>query len=150
MASRKMLLWQIYLYLVCLVAAITFIIVAGNGLWGVVGMAWPRLTVNEREFKTIASFEHYRRDRPELTRERPTRVVGEEQPRPQEIVDETELRRRWEDEKQLILDAERRSGMREFIRTWVWLIIVIPVYFFHWRSARNVREEEDTEKPAAN
>jgi hypothetical protein len=39
MNSRKMLLLQIYLYLICLVDVVAFLVVVGNGLWGVVQMA---------------------------------------------------------------------------------------------------------------
>jgi hypothetical protein len=131
MTSRKLLLLQIYLYLVCLVAAVTFLFVVGNGLWGVVGIALPRLTVNEHDYKIVSSFEYYKHARPKMERAPQEKEI--------EPVDDAELRRRWEEEKQLILDAEQRGGLREFVRMWVWMIILVPIYVFHWRAAKRLK-----------
>ena len=138
MTSRKYLLLQIYFYLICLVVAVVVLIVVGNGLWGAVSMAFPRLTMNDRDYKAISSFEHYRANQPKRAE-----FQQETEQRP---VDQTELRRRWEEEKQLLIDTERRSGLREFIRMWVWIIIVVPIYFIHWRAAKKLKDP--TPQPA--
>jgi len=135
MKSRKFLLLQIYLYLICLVAAVTFLITAGNGLWGVVSIALPRLTIDEYDYKVVSSFEHYKYAPPKMER-----ALQETKVKP---VDDAELRRRWEEEKRLILDAEQRGGLREFIRMWVWMVIVVPIYIFHWRAARRLKDTVD-------
>lgn len=134
MTSRKLLLLQIYLYLVCLVAAVTFLFVVGNGLWGVVGIVLPRLTINEYDYKIVSSFEHYKHGRPKMERAPQETEI--------ETVDDTELRRRWEEEKRLILDAEQRGGLREFIRMWVWMVILVPIYIFHWRAAKRLKDPD--------
>jgi len=136
MSPRKLLLLQIYLYLICLVTAITFLIVVGNGLWGVVGMVLPRLTISQDDYKTISSFEHYKNSRARLDRPQEISKTGQ--------IDETELRLRWEEEKLLVLDSERRIGLREFIRMWVWIVLVVPIYLFHWRAARRLKDETET------
>jgi hypothetical protein len=114
MSSRKLLLRQIYLYLICLVSAVIFLFVVGNGLWGVVEMAMPQLTISEYDYKIVSSYEHFKTSRPKTDRAHLAAEI--------EVVDEDELRRRYEDERRLILDAERRGGLREFVRMWVWTI----------------------------
>jgi len=132
MIPRKFLLLQIYLYLICLVAAVTFLFVVGNGLWGVVSIALPRLTIDEYDYKVVSSFEHYKYARP--------KVVRPDEDTEIDSVDDVELHRRWEEEKQLILGAERRGGLREFVRMFVWMVIIVPIYIFHWRAARKLKD----------
>jgi hypothetical protein len=55
MNSRKMLLLQIYLFLICQVAVVAFTVIVGNGLWGVVQMAAPRLTISDYDYKVVSS-----------------------------------------------------------------------------------------------
>ncbi len=135
MSSRKLFLHQIYLYLVCLVSAVIFLFVVGNGLWGVVEMAIPKLTISEYDYKIVSSYEHFKTSRPKTDRAHPAAEI--------EVVDEDELRRRYEEERRLILDAERRGGLREFVRMWVWMIILVPIYLFHWRTARKLKPESE-------
>jgi hypothetical protein len=133
MSSRRLLLQQIYLYLICLASVIVFLFVVGNGLWGVVQLALPHLTISEYDYKIVSSFEHYKTSRPKMDPARPGMEF--------EVVDDAELRRRYEDERELILGAERRGGLREFVRMWVWMIVIVPVYFFHWRVARKIKSD---------
>ncbi|MFC1476059.1 hypothetical protein ACFLQW_03555 [Candidatus Zixiibacteriota bacterium] len=133
MSSKKLLLRQIYLYLICLVSVVAFLVIGGDGLWGVVEMASPQLTISEYDYKIVSSYEHFKTAWPKMDRVHPGAEI--------EIVDDDELRRKYEDERRLILDAERRHGLREFIRMWVWMIIIVPIYLFHWRTARRLKSE---------
>jgi len=140
MNSRKTVLLQIYLYLICLAAVIAFLFVVGNGLWGIVQISLPRLTIDEHDYKIISSFEYYKTARPLIERGSPDAQ--------NEAVGEEELRQRYEEQRRLILDAERRGGLREFVRMWVWLITVVPIYLFHWRTARRLKEDRPIADPA--
>ncbi len=143
MISKKHLLLQIYLYLICLVAVVTSIVLLGNGLWGLVRVAAPQLTISENEYKSVASFEYYRRSGlPQKTIRAPK--IPSDSLGVDLAENEAALRKYWEEERQLILDGERRGGLREFVRMWVWLIVVAPIYLFHWRAVRRLRDEESS------
>jgi len=132
MASRRIVLLQVYLYLVCLVTVIAFVIAAAAMIWGGVQIALPKLTIYEQEYKKISSFEYYKDSRPE----RKT-VEADSTAAP---IGDDRLRRLWEEEKQLTLDAERRAGLRQVIQAGIWVVIVVPLYLLHWRAARKLKD----------
>jgi hypothetical protein len=132
MASRRIVLLQVYLYLVCLVTVIAFVIASAAMIWGGFRMALPRLALREHDYKIISSFEYYKNSRHEA------RVSEKETP--VEPLSQDELRRLWEEEKRLTVDAEQRGGLSQLIQAGIWVVIVVPIYFFHWRAARRLKE----------
>lgn len=135
MASRRIVLLQVYLYLVCLVTVIAFVIATAAMVWGGFRMAFPKLTIYENDYKAISSFEYYKHSRPSKAR-------GEQDSTAVSASDD-ELRRLWEDEKRLTLDAERRGGLRQVVQAGIWVVIVAPIYIFHWRAARKLKDTPD-------
>jgi hypothetical protein len=118
---------QVYAYAVCAASLIIGIIFFSVGIYGIVKIAAPELTVSQREWKDIATFQSFKTEW-EMSESAP------------ELTDE-ELRVRWEDKRQIAIMGEKRQGAQNLINMIIAFAVIVPAFFLHWRLARSQREE---------
>jgi hypothetical protein len=127
-AMKKEIAKQIYAYCVCAVAMLVGIIFIVNGIYGIVKIAAPELTISQYSWSNIATFQSFKTE-------------WEKNKESLQLTDE-ELKVRWEDKRAVALMGEKREGTQNLVNMLIAVVIVAPVFFVHWRLARGRKEEE--------
>lgn len=124
---KKDLILRIYAYAVCAILLFVGLIFVIEGTGGIVKIAAPALTMNQRDWAPIASFQSFKTDW-EKTEGAP------------ELTDD-ELRVRWQDKRQVALMTEKRRGGQSLIHMLIGFVWLTPLFIIHWRLARRLRPE---------
>lgn len=118
--QRKILVREIYFYIVCLIALIIFIVgLTGLG-GGIVNYIKPSTYVTKANIMP-----GYREQYRDLTEE--------------------ELNAMADQEIQSSIDNERGYALRTLINDSIMIIISIPLFIFHWRKAQQLWKLEKSE-----
>jgi len=116
---------RFYVNAVCLICIVTGAIFLGGGIWGVVRIYYPELTVRSKTWSKVATIESFKAE--------PKRRKGLD-----ELSDE-EIAKRWQIEKDATIKEEKREGIRDIFQMAICLIIVVPLFGVHWRLAKRLR-----------
>ena len=126
---------EIYALAVCFVALLCFVIALGIGVYDLIQITNPELTLNAYEFERHQSNEAFIgfQGRVALGRIAPGIPVEPTQ-RPEE-----EVTQQREKSFQTALRSERRRGMQSLIRIAIILVIDVLVFVPHWLWIRRTR-----------
>ncbi len=126
---------EIYALAVCFVALLCLVIALGIGVYDLVQMANPALTVNVYEYERHQSNEAFRGSPGRALRGIAPGIPMEQPPeRPEE-----EVTQQREESFQAALRSERRRGLQSFIQVVIILVIDVLVFVPHWLLARKRR-----------
>ena len=132
------MLTKIYALLVCFVAVVCITITTGMGLYELVKLAQPQLTLNPYQYQQLQSNEAYRR-----TQYQGIRLVnpyGGAPPEPslqnQSPKTDAEIEEMREAELKRLISNERRMATASLIRLLIVLLVTCPLFYIHWRIAR--------------
>jgi len=114
-----------YALAVCFIAAICAVIALAVGVYDVIQMSKPEMTLSSNQLEKHQTNEAFIRDWLSI----------EKMPDDQEI---TVLR---EKSYKAALNAGSRDAAQSFIKVVAALVIIIVVFFVHWFLARSAREE---------
>ena len=120
----KKSLLEIYALAVCFVAIICFAITLGVGIYDVLEMSAPELTLKSHAYQQHQTNEAFTRNWSK-DREKPS---------------EDEITKLREKSYQVALEAERRDALQSFIRALIIILIDVGVFFIHWVIAKKARE----------
>ena len=120
----KKSLLEIYTLAVCFVTIICFAVSLGIGVYDILEMANPELTL-----KSYAYERHQ-------TNEAFTRNWSKDKEKPSE----PEITLMREESYSVALKAERRDAVQSFIRVLIVILIDVVIFLVHWRLARRARE----------
>lgn len=135
------ILTRIYALLVCFVALVCITITTGMGLYELVKLAQPRLTLNPYQYQQLQSNEAYRRAQNQGVRlVNPYGSVSGTPPEPslqnQRPKTDSEIEEIREAELQRLISNERRMATASLIRLLIVLLVTCPLFYIHWRIAR--------------
>ena len=139
-----------YFHVVSLVAVIVFIVAAIGAGHGILRLALPTLSMNQYDWERAESFEAYQRHpdarAPRRVAPRPVEPPDSIGEQTQPVETEEDLRKDWQDTRNLLIQGERRRGLWSLIQSMVTLIIVLPIFWWHRRSAKRLRDDSEEDK----
>lgn len=120
----KKSLLEIYALAVCFVAVICFAIVLGIGLYDILEMSNPEMTIKSYQYQKHQSNEAFTRNRSKKRTKRSESEI-------------TEVR---EKSYSIALKAEQRDAIQSFIRVLIIMLINIIIFLIHWKLGKYARE----------
>lgn len=120
----KRSLLEIYALAVCFVTVICFAITLGIGIYDVVEITHPDLTLWAHQYKSHQTNEAFTADWPQERR-----AIGEDA-----------ITKQRETSYRITLAAERRSGIQSGVRVLIVVFINIALFLTHWRLAKQTRK----------
>ena len=120
----KKSLLEIYSLAVCFVTMICFAVSLGIGIYDVLEMSNPELTLTSYLYQQHQTNEEFTKYWPK----------DREKPADQEI---TKMR---EKSYEMSLAAEKRDAMQSFIHVLIIMLIDMGIFFVHWKFAKRARE----------
>ncbi len=145
---------RIYALAVCFATILCITISTGIGLFDIVQMVLPKLTMNSYEYRNLQSNENFRRSGmtgawpalmainergPGAALARPVPKQGEQEP-----LSEEEVTRMREQQLAIIIDNARHDAQRSLIQIMIVLLVSCPVFYFHWRLAQKLDSADQT------
>jgi hypothetical protein len=134
------MLMKIYALLVCFVAVVCITITTGMGLYDLVKIVNPRLTLSPHQYQHLQSNEGYRRA--QYGGIRMINPYGSHGPTPPELTkkqqwskSDAEIEAIREAELDLLAANERRIATSSLIRLLIVLLVTCPLFYIHWRIA---------------
>lgn len=137
-----------YFNLVSLVGMIVMIIAAITGGHGLLKLALPRLSLNQYDWERMESFEAFKRNYPfGISHGRPVKPVPGDSAAESEVGEpsDEELRTEWEEQRRLLIEGQKRNGLWSLMESLMSLVIVLPVFWWHRRKAKQLRVNGLTE-----
>jgi hypothetical protein len=128
---------QIYGYLVCLIAVVTFLISLNSAVGAAIDLADPVHSASYRGDPRLASFEVYRVEmaqRPAI----PSAVGGVEAPLP----DSAQLRAAYEAARQDLVRSVRFRAIREAVTSGLLVLVSAGLFLAHWAWLRRLGARE--------
>jgi hypothetical protein len=131
---------QLYGYVVCLIAVITFLIAASSLVNAVFDLMRPQNTMMYGP--EAASYEAYKLDRQE-------RVASVQQRGGPQVAipPDSELRRSYEDQRRAREETARWQATKSIVTSGIMLCIAAMLFATHWRWVRRIAEREGTATP---
>ena len=132
----KKTVFEIYSSLVCFVAIVCCLVWLGMGLYSLVGVLEPEITLDKW------SYEMYQPDHPSpsLTAEPfilgPPETMEIKKPEPFEPKSEKQIAEERLADYQLVLKSEIRKNKQTLFKSLVAVFICLPLFIFHWRFVR--------------
>ncbi len=109
-----------------------------SGLWGLVTIAIPKLTVQNYQWKTVSTFDRYAQDKyrekngvfySELEKEDSAQAFTREQ-----------VESKWRSAREEVLNDEQRSGLQMIMLWAVVVIVCLPLYLYHHKAVKKGRQ----------
>ncbi len=153
--------FRIYLLAVCFVSVICVAIMAGVGLYSLLKIAAPELTLDTHSYNAHQSLDNFKsshfyasRFHPQalfipgamgVARSMPMRqsdmlINSESDADPTPLSDE-EVEHLRQESYQMLIKNHKRSAMQELIRTAIVLVVSGILFFVHWRLIRTYGRE---------
>lgn len=142
---------RIYALAVCFATILCMTIAAGIGLFDIVQISLPKLTMNSYEFQILQSNENFRRSgmayghvgslmmnngrAPGLAR--PVQIANGEEALPSE----EEVTRLREQQLIFVINNARHDAQRSLIQILIILLVCSPLFYVHWRLAVNLDDQ---------
>ena len=137
---------RIYALLVCFVSVICLTISTGMGLYEIVKIIDPELTLSPQQYQHLSSSNHYQfSHQTGVSSALMINPYGRPQPSgatDKKVYSDEQLTEMRAIEFATILENERRSAIASLIRIIIILVVSGPVFYIHWRLA------ERYERPA--
>ena len=135
------MLTKIYALLVCFVAVVCITVTTGMGLYELVKLVRPQLTLNPYQYQQLQSNEAYRPTQyPRARLINPYGGVPGPPPEPslqnQRPKTDAEIEALRKAELQRLISNERRMATASLIRLLIVLLVTCPLFYIHWRIAR--------------
>lgn len=134
---RKNLIGMIYAYLVCFACIGVLIGFTISGLYGILKIISPKITISSYEREKISSIEKYKDSEMFLNYCKKC----EKKIKPEEFSSE-EIRIKWEEYKKVVLTAEKHEGTQNIIYMIISMIVCVPLYLVHIKLAKKFGEKE--------
>ena len=131
-AASRILLWQLYLLVVCLLSVLVMGVAGTMALVGSLRVHYPTLMLAGDTWDETASFESY---------------VARHPPRDGEA-DSTASTAAWHDNRRFILMRERHLGRRQMTIWTVTALVAVAIFLPHWWLARRVAFPRELSLPA--
>lgn len=132
---------RIYALLVCFVTVICITVSTGMGLYEIVKIISPELTMSTYRYQHLQTIDFYGQNRyPGF------RISGPESGLVQAPKSVEELNAIREAELQALMDNERKAAIASLIRIAIVLIVTIPLFYLHWQISKG---KEPDIQPAA-
>lgn len=120
----KKSLLEIYALAICFVTIICFAVVLGIGLYDILEMSNPEMTIKSYQYQKHQSNEAFTRNWSKKKEKR----------------SETEITETREKSYSVALKAEQRDAIQSFIRVLIIMLINFIIFLIHWRLAKHARE----------
>ncbi len=133
----KKTILEVYALAVCFTAVVCFVIASGIGLYAVVGVVKPELTLSSWEYDRHRNNKVFR----VLGNPPPFGLSGKGTTEVERLSEE-ELTRRREESLRHAIRAEQRGNLQTLIRVAIILFVDMVVFLIHWRIARQARQED--------
>ena len=126
---------EIYAMAICFVTLVIFCVTLGIGLYNIVQISNPRLTMNSWDWERFSNNDTYFNNNSHLFSK-----TGTEFPDRSQFTEE-EITKRREESLKLAIEVEKRSAMQSIVRVLIFLLISSVVFLLHWKLAKNTRKE---------
>lgn len=128
------LLVRIYALLVCFVTVICITVSTGMGLYEIVKIISPELTMSTYRYQHLQSIDVYGQNRyPGFRITGPESGALGQLPVPKSAEELNAIR---EAELQALMDNERKAAIASLIRIAIVLIVTIPLFYLHWQISK--------------
>lgn len=130
------LLVRIYALLVCFVTVICITVSTGMGLYQIVKIVSPELTMSTQQLQSIELYGQNRYPGFRISGPESGALVHPEAPKSIEelnAIQEVELQKR--------MDNERKAAIASLIRIAIVLIVTIPVFYLHWQISKGKKPD---------
>ena len=134
----KKTVFEIYSSLVCFVTVICCSVWLGMGLYSLVGVSEPEITLDKW------SYEMYQIDQnpyPLLSEESfilgPPETIEIKKPEPFVPKSDKQMAKERLANYQLVLKSEIRKNKQTLLKSFIAVIICLPLFFIHWRFIRS-------------
>ena len=125
---------EIYALAVCFVAVIVFTITLGIGVYNIVELVNPELTMNAWEWEKYQSNDTFFEQMPRNYDEKGNIDNRND-------YDEDEITQKRENGYKIAIKSTRRGALQSIIRVLIILVINIMIFVPHWKLAKRSREE---------
>ena len=152
---------RIYLLAVCFVSVVCVAITAGIGLYSLLKITAPELTLDTHSYNAHQSLNNFKRSRFYATRFHPQALfipgamgVARSMPMRQSDVlinsesdadptppSDEEVERLRLESYRILIKTHKRTAMQELIRSAIVLMVSCILFFAHWRLIRNYGKE---------
>ena len=114
-----------------------------GGLWGLVEIGLPKLTVMSYQWKSVSTFDRYAENK---YREKNGLYYAKFEK--EDTVGATGLTReqaeaKWKSAQQDVLDDEQREGLRTIVLWIVVMIVCLPLYLYHHKAVKKARQQAE-------
>ena len=124
----KKSLLEIYALGVCFVTIICFAVALGIGVYDILEMSKPEITLKSYQYQRHQTNEAF------------TRKWSKEKEKPSEF----EITKIREKSYSVALEAERRDAVQSLIRVLIIIIIDLVIFLVHWKLGIRARESSTT------
>lgn len=125
---------EIYAMAICFVAVVAFTISLGIGLYNIVQIVNPKLTMNTWDWERFSNNDTFFNNSSHLFYDKSSEQLD------RKYFTEDEITEKRENSLKLAIENEKRSALQSLIRVIIFLLITSTVYFLHWRLAKKSRE----------
>jgi hypothetical protein len=113
-----------YAYAVCFISIILSCVFLGMGVWAEMGIHFPELVMQQKDWKKIASLEGFKEAQKCLIENK--------------NLSEDEVVATWQAERANVIESERREATRNLIQMAIGFCIFFPLFLIHWRLAKRL------------
>ena len=133
----KKTVFEIYSSLVCFVTIICSSVWLGMGLYSLVGLVKPKITLDDWAYQMHQSNQQFQKPvlgEPFLLG--PPGAVEVNKPEPVEHLSDKQITEKRLASYQLELQSEVRKNQQSLIKSLIAVFICLPLFFLHWRFMR--------------
>lgn len=109
-----------------------------SGLWGVLGIIAPKLTIDGYKWEGVSNFDNFvERNYREENGLYYSKFAKEDTAKSSALSRE-QIERKWQSAYSNVLNEERRGGLRQCLYWLVVVIICLPLYIYHRRGVKKI------------
>ncbi len=123
---------EIYALAVCFVTVVCFVATLGVGLYSILEIVKPQITLNSWQYERFQSNDAF-------WQQCGNARFCSEQDKKKERPSEADLTKQREEEYSHALFREQRDGLQTLIKSLIVIVIDIAVFLVHWSLARRAR-----------
>lgn len=128
---------QIYGYLVCLIAVVTFLISLNSAVGAAIDLSDPQYSSRYRADPRLTSFEVYRLETQQRRLVAPT-PAGAPEPIPADTADTAELRAAFEAAREDHIRSVQFQARRELVTSGLLVVVAAALFVVHWTWLRRL------------
>jgi hypothetical protein len=111
-----------------------------SGLWGLIKIAIPKLTIANYEWKTVSTFDRYAQDKYREKNGLYFQKFEKEDTTVSSAFTREQIETKWKSAQQDVLDDEQREGLQRIMLWFVVVLVCLPLYLYHHKAVKKARQ----------